>query len=77
MKLSFNLSGAGFIPDELETVCNINFDNGAIVSSHLILKACVTGIDTDKFDELVKDAEINCPISKLLNTTVSVEYTLN
>lgn len=77
MKLSFNLSGAGFIPDELETVCNINFDNGTIVSSHLILKACVTGIDTDKFDELVKDAEINCPISKLLNTTVSVEYTLN
>jgi lipoyl-dependent peroxiredoxin len=77
MKLSFNLSGAGFIPDELETVCNINFDNGVIVSSHLVLKACVTGIDTDKFDELVKDAEINCPISKLLNTTVSVEYTLN
>jgi len=77
MKLSFNLSGAGFIPEELETMCKINFENGAIVSSHLILKACVSGIESDRFDALVKDAEINCPISKLLNTTVSVEYTLN
>jgi len=39
--------------------------------------ACVVGIDSEKFDELVKDAEANCPISKLLNTTISVEYTLN
>lgn len=77
MKLSFNLSGAGFVPDELETTCNINFENGAVTSSHLVLKACVVGIDSEKFDELVKDAEANCPISKLLNTTISVEYTLN
>jgi len=77
MKLSFNLSGAGFIPEELETVCHINFENGSITSSHLVLKACVAGIDSDKFNELVKDAEANCPISKLLNTAISVEYTLN
>ena len=77
MKLSFNLSGAGFVPDELDATCHINFENGAVTSSHLILKACVVGIDSEKFDELVKDAEANCPISKLLNTTISVEYTLN
>lgn len=77
MKLSFNLTAAGFVPDELETICNINFENGAITSSHLILKACVNGIDADKFTELVKDAEENCPISKLLNTEISVESTLN
>jgi lipoyl-dependent peroxiredoxin len=77
MKLSFNLSGAGFVPDELETTCHINFENGVVISSHLVLKACVVGIDSEKFDELVKDAEANCPISKLLNTAISVEYTLN
>ena len=77
MKLSFNLSGAGFVPTELETVCNITFENGEITKSHLVLKAQVDGIDDEKFKELVEDAEANCPISKLLNTAISVEYTLN
>jgi lipoyl-dependent peroxiredoxin len=77
MKLSFNLGGAGFTPKELETKCQIKFENGAIVSSHLILTAKVDGIEEDKFAELVADAEQNCPISKLLNTAISVEFTLN
>lgn len=77
MKLSFNLSGAGFEPAELETKCQITFEDGSITKSHLILKATVDGISEDQFAELVKDAEENCPISKLLNTAISVEYTLN
>ncbi|MBX3044418.1 MAG: OsmC family protein [Candidatus Kapabacteria bacterium] len=77
MKLSFNLGGAGFTPDSLETKCEIKFEDGAVVSSHLILKAVVDGIDADKFAELVTDAEKNCPISQLLKTAISVEYTLN
>lgn len=77
MKLSFNLSGAGFVPDILETTCEISFENGSITRSHLILKAQVNDITEEKFKELVDDAEKNCPISKLLNTAISVEYTLN
>jgi osmotically inducible protein OsmC len=77
MKLSFNLTAAGFVPEELETVCLIKFENGVITSSHLVLKACVNDISNEKFDEAVKDAEANCPISKLLNTAITVEYTLN
>lgn len=77
MKLSFNLSGAGFEPTELETKCQITFEDGSITKSHLILKATVDGISEGQFAELVKDAEENCPISKLLNTAISVEYTLN
>jgi len=77
MKLSFNLSGAGFVPTKLETSCNITFENGSITESHLTLKAMVPTIDASKFAELVADAEKNCPISKLLNTKISVEYTLN
>lgn len=77
MKLSFNLEAAGFIADQLETKCEINFENGAIIESHLILNATVKGIDEAKFAELVKDAEANCPISKLLNTKISVEFTLH
>lgn len=77
MKLSFNLSGAGFTPDELETKCDITFENGKITQSHLTLKAKVSNVSEQEFADLVKDAEKNCPISQLLNTAISVEYQLN
>jgi osmotically inducible protein OsmC len=77
MKLSFNIGGAGFTPTSLETKCEIDFVDGSIVESHLILNAKVDGIDAAKFADLVKDAEANCPISKLLNTKIRVTYTLN
>ena len=77
MKLSFNLTGAEFPPKELTTECVITFEDGTIKQSKLILKAEVEGISEEKFAELVKDAEKNCPISKLLNTEIVVEYTLN
>lgn len=77
MKLSFNLGAAGFTPQNLETNCKIALEDGAITTSHLTLKAKVEGITEEKFAELVKDAEQNCPISKVLNAKISVEYTLN
>jgi len=77
MKLSFNLGAAGFTPDDLTTKCEITFEDGEITASHLILDAKVEGISEEKFEELVKDAEANCPISKLLKTKISVKFTLN
>lgn len=77
MKLAFNLQAAGFEAIELNTNCDIILDEGVITNSNLKLHAKINGISNDKFDELVKDAEANCPISKLLNTKISVEYTLN
>lgn len=77
MKLAFNLQAAGFTATELKTDAEIVFEDGTIVASNLTLTAKVEGIDNAKFDELVKDAEANCPISKLLNTKISVSYTLN
>lgn len=76
MKLAFNLQGAGFTADELNTDCVIVLDNGAVTQSNITLAAKVAEIDAAKFEELVKDAEANCPISKLLNCEISVEYTL-
>jgi osmotically inducible protein OsmC len=77
MKLSFNLSGAGFVPEELKVEGQVTLEAGAVTNSHLVLSAKVPGIDLEKFAELVKDAETNCPISKLLNTKISVEFSLN
>lgn len=76
MKLSFNLTAAGFVPTSLETSCAITLEDGSITHSDLTLKAVVPGIDNAKFEELVADAEKNCPISKLLNTQISVAHTL-
>ena len=77
MKLAFNLQEAGFAAESLTTKGEIILENGAIVASNLTLAAKVDGVTAEKFDELVKDAEANCPISKLLNTKISVVYTLN
>lgn len=76
MKLSFNIDGAGFTADTLETKCVITLENGVVTTSQLTLNASVPGIPKDKFDELVADAEKNCPISKLLDTEISVDSTL-
>ena len=76
MKLSFSIGAAGFTPDYLETTCEITLDNGAITKSHLILKGKVPNISEEKWNECVADAEANCPISKLLNTEISVDKTL-
>lgn len=77
MQLSANLSEEDYDPEELETVCEITLDNGKITKSHLNLKAKVPGIDKDKFDKLVQDAKNNCPISKLLDTEISLTVKLN
>ncbi len=76
MKLSFNLSGAGFTPENLETKCVITLESSGITSSHLTLVAAVPGIAKEQFDALVADAEANCPISKLYNTAITVDATL-
>ena len=76
MKLSFVLGEAGFTPDSLETSCQISFENGAVTKSHLVVKGKVPGISKEKFQECVKDAEQNCPISKLLKTEITSEATL-
>lgn len=76
MKLSFALNEAGFTADNIDTKCTITLDNGAITSSHLEVKATVPGIDAAKFADVAADAKANCPISKLLNTEISMEASL-
>ncbi|MDX1604010.1 MAG: OsmC family protein [Salinimicrobium sediminis] len=77
MQLSANLSKEGFSPVTLETEATITLEDGSITKSHLVLKAKVPGVSQEKFEELVKHAKENCPISKLLNTEISLESTLN
>ncbi len=77
MKLSFVLGGAGFEPESIETTSHVELDNGVIKSSHLVVRATVPGITEDKFQECANDAKENCPVSKALNMTISMEATLS
>jgi osmotically inducible protein OsmC len=78
MKLSFNLTKAGFIPTSIDTRCEVTLDaaQGKITSSHLMVKAKVPNISKEKFDELIKDAETNCPVSRLFNTEITCDAVL-
>jgi osmotically inducible protein OsmC len=76
MKLAFVLGEAGFTPDSINTTSTINFENGVLTASHLTVTGKVPGISKEKFDECVKNAEENCPVSKALNMKISSEATL-
>ena len=76
MKLSFVLVAAGFTAENIDTRCEITLDSGAITLSALTVSAKIPGIDKAKFDAAVADAKANCPISKLLNTTITCEAKL-
>ena len=76
MKLSFVLGAAGFTPESLEATATVSLDDGTITSSNIVLNAKVPGIDAAKFKECADDAKANCPISKLLNTSIGLEASL-
>lgn len=77
MKLSFILGEMGVTPERLETKCEITFENSVVTKSHLIVTGSVPGISKEKFEEAVKNAEQNCPVSKLLKTEITSEATLS
>lgn len=76
MKLSLDLTEAGFNPTSLETKGTVTIDNGVITSSHLSLKADIPGIDEAKFQEIAAGAKANCPVSKAYNVDIQLEATL-
>ena len=76
MKFAIVLGEAGYTPDDITTTCTITIDAGVITGSHLVVKARVPGIQKAKFEECAADSKANCPISKLLNTTITMEASL-
>jgi len=81
MALSAALGEAGFTPERLEARAEVSLDNvppkgWTVTASHLVLTAKIPGIDAAKFDEIAAKAKANCPISRLLNATVTLAATL-
>jgi lipoyl-dependent peroxiredoxin len=80
MALAFGLQGAGFTPTELATEAAVTLDpegQGFRISrSALTLRAKVPNLDEANFARLAGEAEKNCPVSKVLNATITLDTKL-
>jgi osmotically inducible protein OsmC len=80
MALAFRLEAAGYTPNELNTEAAVTLeqDNGGfrISLSALTLRASVPSLDQDTFDRLARDAEQNCPVSRVLRAEITLDARL-
>lgn len=78
MKLSLELTQAGYTPDELTTqsVITLDLSIGKITKSELTLTAKVPGISNEEFQKYAKIAEEGCPVSAAFNFEISLVATL-
>ncbi|WP_234567465.1 OsmC family protein [Rhodohalobacter sp. 614A] len=81
MALSVGLEKQGYKADSIETKATLSLDkqdNGwAITKIDLKLDAKVPDISEEKFGEIAKASKEGCPVSKLLNAEITLDYTLN
>ncbi len=80
MALAFALQAAGYIPTELDTEAAVSLDpegQGFRISlSALTLRANVPNLDQSTFARIAKDAEQNCPVSKVLKADITLDAKL-
>lgn len=80
MALSAELGKANLTAQSLRTTATITLDrvDGAfrITGSHLEVVAKIPGASNDQFQKAAHAAETGCPISKLFNTTITMEAKL-
>jgi len=76
MKLSFLLEEIGFIAETIETTAEVSLEKGVIGHSHLIVKAKIPNISKQIFDECTINARDNCPVSRALFLSITMEAIL-
>jgi osmotically inducible protein OsmC len=81
MAFSAQLTEAGFTADSIETKAVLTLDlHGAaptITKIHLTMSAKVPKLDKAKFDELAHNAEVGCPVSRVLKAAeITLDATL-
>ena len=80
MALAFQLQKAGYTPTELSTDAAVSLDPDGegfrITRSALTLRAQVPTLAEALFPQLAKDAELNCPVSKVLKAEITLDAKL-
>lgn len=80
MALAFALSGAGFTPTRIATSAAVTLEQDGpgfkVSKSALKLEASVPNIEREQFQKIAEGAKAGCPISKVLNAEITLEWTL-
>lgn len=80
MALSAELGNAGMTADSIDTTATVTLDKTdagfSITASHLEVTVKIPGADKAKFDEAAKAAETGCPVSRVLNTKITMDAKL-
>jgi osmotically inducible protein OsmC len=80
MATAFQLSGAGYTPEELSTDAELTMEKEeagwTIKSIHLTLRGKVPGITAEEFETLAGKAKAGCPVSRALNADITLTASL-
>lgn len=80
MALSKILQDSNFTAEQLETKADVTLESQgsgfAITAIHLTLRGKVPGINQNQFVELANQAKTGCPVSKALNTKITMDASL-
>lgn len=80
MAFSGQLTAAKLVPQSIETTATVTVEKLAagfeITRVHLAVAAAVPGADRAQVEELAAAAKAGCPVSKLLNATITMELAL-
>jgi osmotically inducible protein OsmC len=80
MALSAQLGNAGMTAESIDTTATVTLDKVeggfGITAVHLEVKARIPGADKAKFDEAAQNAKKGCPVSKVLNTNITMDAQL-
>lgn len=81
MALAFQLAGAGHAPESLRTQALVSIESeGAgfkISTVALNVRGKVPGMDAAQFQKLAEEAKATCPVSKVLNATITLDAALD
>jgi osmotically inducible protein OsmC len=80
MALSLFLGNAGMTAESIETTATVTLDQVdggfSVTSSHLETTVRIPNADRAAFEQAAEGAKSGCPISKLLNATITLKATL-
>ena len=80
MALSAQLGTMGLTPAEIRTSAAVSLEKVgegfAITAVHLTVKARIPGADQAQFKTATDNAKTGCPVSKVLNATITMDATL-
>ena len=80
MALSGGLNKAGVASPEIQAVATVSLDmvdgKPVVTSSHLVVQVKAAGLTAEQFADIAEGTKTGCPISRALNTNITLDAKL-